>query len=120
MNPDDTLSVAHLLGGTFASLLVLGFLLQKFLVGFKRENTENSVLSMMHQELGRMSEQNTKLSLELGNLQEEVIELNQQIRNLTTENQRLHTEICTLTAEITKLKEASISKLKETSWHDQD
>lgn len=120
MNPDDTLSVAQLLGGTFASLLVFGFLLQKFFMGFKRESTENSVLNMMHQELGRMSEQNTKLSTELGKLQEEVIELNQQIRNLTTENQRLHTEICTLTAEITKLKEASIVRFKETSWHDQD
>lgn len=120
MNPDDTLSVAHLLGGTFASLLVFGFLLQKFFMGFKRENTENSVLNMMHQELGRMSEQNTKLSLELGKLQEEVIELNQQIRNLTTENQQLHAEICALTAEITKLKELSIQKHKETTWHDQD
>jgi peptidoglycan hydrolase CwlO-like protein len=120
MNPNETYSVVQLLGGGFASLLVVGFLLQKFFTGFKRENTENSILNMMHQELGRMSEQNTKLSLELGKLQEEVIELNQQIRNLTTENQRLHAEICTLTAEITKLKELSIQKHKETSWHDQD
>jgi peptidoglycan hydrolase CwlO-like protein len=101
-------------------LLVFGFLLQKFFVGFKRESAENSVLGMMHQELERMSEQNTKLSLELGKLQEEVIELNQQIRNLTTENQRLHAEICSLTAEITKLKDLSIIKHKETAWHDQD
>ena len=120
MNPDDTLSVAHLLGGGFASLLVVGFLLQKFFMGFKRENTENSILSMMHQELERMSEQNSKLSLELGKLQEEVIELNQQIRNLTTENQRLHAEICSLTTEITKLKELSIQKHRESTWHDQD
>jgi peptidoglycan hydrolase CwlO-like protein len=120
MNPDETYSVAHILGGGFASLLVVGFLLQKFFTGFKRESTENSVLNMMHQELERMSEQNTKLSVELGKLQEEVIELNQQIRNLTTENQRLHAEISELTKEITKLKDLSIVKHKETTWHDQD
>jgi len=120
MNPDETYSVAHILGGGFASLLVVGFLLQKFFTGFKRESTENSIISMMHQELERMSEQNTRLSLELGKLQEEVIELNQQIRNLTTENQRLHAEISELTKEISKLKDLSIIKHKETSWHDQD
>jgi len=120
MDPVETNSVVQLLGGGFASILVVGFLLQKFFTGFKKDNTENSVLTIMHQELERMSEQNTKLSIELGKLQEEVIELNQQIRNLTTENQRLNSEICSLTKEIVKLKELSVAKHKETTWHDQD
>jgi peptidoglycan hydrolase CwlO-like protein len=120
MNPEESYSLLQVIGIGFASLLSIAFLLQKFFTGFKSEKTENSIINLMHQELQRMSEQNTKLSTELGKLQEEVIELNQQIRNLTTENQRLHEEITQLTKEISKLKELSIIKHKETAWHDQD
>jgi peptidoglycan hydrolase CwlO-like protein len=120
MNPEESYSLLQVIGVGFAGLLTISFLLQKFLTGFKTDKTENSILNLMHQELERMSEQNTKLSTELGKLQEEVIELNQQIRNLTTENQRLHEEIAALTKEISKLKDLSIIKHKETTWHDQD
>lgn len=120
MNPEESYSILQVIGVGFASLLTISFLLQKFFNGFKVDKTENSILNLMHQELERMSEQNTKLSIELGKLQEEVIELNQQIRNLTTENQQLHQEIAALTLEITKLKDLSIIKHKETTWHDQD
>ena len=113
-------TLLQIMGGGLASIFAILFLLQKFLTGFKTEKTENSILNLMHQELERMSEQNTKLSVELGKLQEEVIELNQQIRNLTVENQQLHTEITRLTSEISKLKELSIQKHRETTWHDQD
>jgi peptidoglycan hydrolase CwlO-like protein len=120
MNPEQSYSLLQVIGVGFASLLTISFLLQKFFTGFKVDKAENSILNLMHQELERMSEQNTKLSIELGKLQEEVIELNQQIRNLTTENQRLHQEIAALTLEISKLKDLSIIKHKETTWHDQD
>jgi peptidoglycan hydrolase CwlO-like protein len=120
MQPTESSMLLQLIGGGLASVFAIVFLLQKFLTGFKAEKTENSILNLMHQELERMSEQNTKLSVELGKLQEEVIELNQQIRNLTAENQQLHTEISRLTLEISKLKELSVHKYKETTWHDQD
>jgi seryl-tRNA synthetase len=120
MQPTETYTLLQLIGGGLASIFAVLFLMQKFITGFKTEKTENSILNLMHQELERMSEQNTKLSVELGNLQQEVIELNQQIRNLTAENQQLHTEIARLTLEISKLKDLSIQKHKETAWHDQD
>ena len=120
MLPTDTTILLQLIGGGLASIFAILFLLQKFITGFKTEKTETSILGLMHQELERMSQQNTKLSVELGKLQEEVIELNQQIRNLNEENQQLHTEISRLTTEISKLKELSIQKHKDTTWHDQD
>lgn len=104
MSPQDTYTVAQYAGGAVAGVLGLAFFLQKFLTSIKAEKTESSVISLMHQELERMSEQNTKLSLELGKLQTEVIELNKQLRTLTTENQRLHAEVATLTGEVTRLQ----------------
>lgn len=99
----DTSTIAQYAGGLAASLFAFAFLLQKFLTGWKSDKAENSVLTLMHSELERMSEQNTKLSVELGKLQHEVIELNKELRVLTTENQRLHSEVAALTAEISRL-----------------
>jgi peptidoglycan hydrolase CwlO-like protein len=120
VNPEETNSILQILIAGTGGLVALAFLLQKFFTLFKTDKTESHIITIMHTELERMSQQNSKLSEELGKLQTEVIELNQQLRNLTLENQALHAEIVKLTAEISKLKELSIVKLKETSWHDQD
>lgn len=104
MNPTETYTIAQYAGMIAASLVGTAFLLQKFLTGWKADKTEGSVISLMHSELERMSEQNTKLSVELGKLQHEVIELNKQLRTLTAENQRLHAEVVVLTGEVSRLQ----------------
>lgn len=120
MNPDETYSLAQVAAGIAAGILGLVFLLQKFWVGFKTENTSGSLISIMHTEIERMSEQNAKLSIELGKLQEEVIQLHKELRTLNTENQRLKAEVDQLTAEVEKFKDLAIARHKETTWHDQD
>ena len=105
MNPDETYVIAQAALGVVGGIFAIAMLLQKFINTFKAEKTESSVITLMHTELERMSEQNTKLSVELGKLQTEVIELNKELRALTLENQRLHSEVQQLTAEIAKFQE---------------
>ena len=82
--------------------LVLG--LQKVIKGWKESSAETSVITLMHEELERMSKQNKILTEELNKLQIEIMNLNTQLRTLTDENQKLHREVTTLTAEVSRLK----------------
>lgn len=105
MLTDDPSIIAKYAGGTAVSILALAYGLQKLINGFKTGTAESSVLTLMHNELERMSEQNTTLSNELGKLQKEVISLNKELRTLTAENQRLHSEVVTLTVEVSRLQQ---------------
>lgn len=96
--------IAQLAAGGVAALITLAFLLQKFINSWNSSKAENSVIGIMHSELERLSEQNTKLSSELNRLQLEIISLNQELRKLSTENQRLHSEITILTGEVARLQ----------------
>ena len=96
---------------TAKSLGIVGFAviavfvgIQKLLRDWKSTEAETSIISLMHTELERMSEQNTALSTELGRLHTEVITLSQELQKLTVENQRLQTEVIALTNEISELK----------------
>ena len=100
MLPED---ISTLTGGVIASVFATLFLLQKFFMGWKSDKAENSIITLMHTELERLSDQNAKLSVELGKLQEEIIALNTELRALTAENQRLHSEVNLLTDEVSRL-----------------
>jgi chromosome segregation ATPase len=104
MTVTDTYQIAQYAAGGAGGLLVLAILLQKFLTGWQTNRAETTVLAIMHEELERMGQQNTKLSQELGKLQSEIIQLNQQLRVLTQENQRLHSEVTALTGEVGRLQ----------------
>lgn len=80
---------------------------QKILKNWRSTEAETSIITLMHAELERMSELNTKLSLELGRLHTEVINLNGQLQKLSVENQHLRTEVCALTQEVSKFKQLS-------------
>jgi predicted nuclease with TOPRIM domain len=80
---------------------------QKILKNWRSTEAETSLITLMHTELERMSEQNTKLSIELGRLHSEVIALNGELQKLTTENQHLRTEVAALTQEVVKFKQLS-------------
>jgi regulator of replication initiation timing len=80
---------------------------QKILKNWRSTEAETSIISLMHTELERMSEQNTKLSVELGRLHSEIIALNNELQKLTAENQHLRTEVSALTQEVSKFKQIS-------------
>ena len=100
----NNLDVAQLAAGGVAALITLAFLLQKFINNWNSARAENSVIGIMHTELERLSEQNTKLSTELNKLQLEIITLNTELRKLSSENQKLHSEVTTLTGEVARLQ----------------
>ena len=91
--------------GTVALAVITVFIgIQKLLKDWKSTSAETSVITLMHTELERMSQQNTNLSIELGRLHTEVIALNTELQKLTVENQRLQTEVIALTTEVSSLK----------------
>ena len=102
--PANNLDVAQLAAGGVAALITRAFLLQKFINNWNSARAENSVIGIMHTELERLSEQNTKLSSELNKLQLEIITLNGELRKLSSENQKLHSEITVLTSEVARLQ----------------
>jgi predicted nuclease with TOPRIM domain len=83
---------------------------QKILKNWRSTEAETSIITLMHSELERMSEQNAKLSVELGRLHSEVIALNTELQKLTVENQHLRTEVATLTQEVIKFKQLPTTK----------
>lgn len=83
--------------------LVMG--IQKLLKGWKETGTETSIITLMHQELERLSAQNKILLTELSSLQTEIIKLNRELRTMSDENQKLHTEVVMLSAEVGRLRE---------------
>ena len=89
--------------------------IQSLLKNWKISKVENSLLKMMHEELERMSLQNTTLSNEIGKLQTELVNLSTQLSGLTKENQKLQVEVSSLNNEISRLHSLMTEKtgLKE-------
>ena len=83
--------------------LVIG--IQKLLKGWKETGAESSIITLMHQELERLSAQNKILLTELSSLQSEIIKLNRELRTMSDENQKLHAEVVSLSAEVSRLRE---------------
>jgi regulator of replication initiation timing len=97
----------EVLGLVALAILAVFIGIQKLVKDWRSTSAETSIITMMHTELERMSEQNIALSTELGRLHTEVIALNQQLQKLTVENQRLQTEVCALTEQIGTFKRFS-------------
>ena len=92
----SSFNVVESAGLLAVSLIGVVFALQKVLKNFKSESAESNIITLMHKELARLSDQNTKLSEELSAFQLQVVDLNKQIQKLTLENQRLHNEVARL------------------------
>ena len=92
----SSFNVVESAGLLAVSLIAVVFALQKVLKNFKSESAESNIISLMHNELARLSDQNKKLSEELSAFQLQVVDLNKQIQKLTLENQRLHNEVARL------------------------
>jgi peptidoglycan hydrolase CwlO-like protein len=98
---DELIQTAGIVG---LAVIALFIGVQKLLKDWKTTSAESSIITLMHAELERMSEQNTSLSTELGRLHSQIILLSQELQKLTVENQQLQTEVVALTKEISALK----------------
>lgn len=97
-------SAIHILGTVALACIVVFVGVQKLLKDWRSSSAEMNIITLMHTELERLSDQNTQLSTELGRLHTEVINLNRELQNLTVENQRLQSEVIALTKEVTRLQ----------------
>lgn len=104
MTDISTYSLTEVLSAVGVSITVVFIGAQKLLKDWRSTNAETSIITLMHTELERLSEQNTQLSTELGRLHTEVINLNRELQKLTVENQRLQSEVIALTKEVTRLQ----------------
>jgi predicted nuclease with TOPRIM domain len=100
---------------SLVALAVIAFSvgIQKLLRDWKSTNAETSVITLMHTELERMSEQNVLLSKELNRLQQEMIVLNNQLAQLCVENQQLQSEVVALTNEVSRFRTETIAKAEK-------
>jgi predicted nuclease with TOPRIM domain len=94
----------HVIGITAMAIIAVFIGTQKLLKDWRTTGAETSIVTLMHAELERLSEQNTQLSTELGRLHGEVITLNRELQKLTIENQRLQLEVVALTKEVARLQ----------------
>ena len=96
---------------SLVALAVIAFSvgIQKLLKEWKSTGAETSIITLMHTELERMSEQNGLLSNELNRLQQEMIVLNNQLAQLCVENQQLQAEVVALTNEVSRFRDIALS-----------
>lgn len=99
-------SVGDMIGIIGVSLVSLAFGAQQLIKRWKTTGAENSVLTMLHTELERMSVQNKLLSSYVHALQLEAVKINSELVKLQVENQKLHAEVLCLTQEIISLQKA--------------
>jgi len=112
---DQTNYFTELIVSITVGLGAIMYGIQSLLKNWKISKTESSLLKMMHEELERMSSQNTTLSYEIGKLQGELVTLSTQLSGLTKENQKLQVEVASLNNEISRLHSLMVEKtgLKE-------
>lgn len=101
----ESFKITEVVTAIAAAIIAGIFGIQRLMKGWKETSTESSVISMMHEELERMSAHNKVLATELSSLQVEILNLNKELRNLTVENQKLHQEVVSLTAEVARLQQ---------------
>jgi hypothetical protein len=97
-------SAVHVAGTVAVAIIAVFMGTQKLLKDWRTTSAETSIITLMHTELERLSDQNTQLSTELGRLHTEVINLNRELQKLTIENQRLQLEVVALTKEVGRLQ----------------
>ena len=87
----------------FLAVIGIAIGIQLLIKNWKSNNTESALLSMMHDELERMSAQNSLLSQEVGKLQLELVKLSSQLTELNSDNQKLQMQVASLNKEIVRL-----------------
>jgi len=84
-------------------LFGVAYSIQKYIKGWRETGASSDVVKLLHTEVLRMSEQNTKLMIEITHLQGQIVSLNKQLTELQHENQLLNTQVRQLTSEVSRL-----------------
>lgn len=102
----DLDTIGQMLAATAVGVggLALGF--QQLVKKWKSTNAETNILTILHEELERMSKQNMLLTTYVNNLQLEANKINLELGKLQYENQKLHAEVVSLTKEVILLRSA--------------
>ena len=100
----STEQIVQSLGVVGLAVIAVFVGVQKLLKDWRSTGAETNIITLMHTELERMSEQNGLLATELNRLQQEMILLNTQLAQLCVENQQLQTEVVALTEEVNKFR----------------
>ena len=103
MDSEISASIPGWLAAAFLALTSTAIGIQLIIRNWRSVSTESALLKMMHDELERMSTQNSTLSQEIGKLQIELVKLSSQLTTLTIENQKLQEEVSNLNKEIVRL-----------------
>lgn len=92
--------------GTAGLLGLAGLALgvQQLIKKWKSTSAETNIMTLLHEELERMSKQNTLLSTYVNSLQLEANKINMELGKLQYENQKLHAEVVSLTKEVILLR----------------
>lgn len=96
-------TLSEWISSSFLAVIGIAIGFQLLIKNWKTNNTESALLSMMHDELERMSAQNSLLSQEVGKLQLELVKLSSQLTELNAENQKLQMQVTSLNKEIVRL-----------------
>jgi peptidoglycan hydrolase CwlO-like protein len=96
-------TLSEWVSASFLAIIAIAVGFQVLIKNWKSNNTESALLSMMHDELERMSAQNSLLSQEVGKLQLELVKLSSQLTELNAENQKLQMQVTSLNKEIVRL-----------------
>ena len=99
----ESSDIAKWAGYITVGLLGTAYSLQKYLKGWRETGASSDVVKLLHEEVVRMSEQNTKLMKEITHLQSQIVTLNKQLTELQYENQLLNKQVSQLTDEISRL-----------------
>ncbi len=94
--------------GSAAGLGLVGLAMgvQQLVKKWKATSAETNIMSLLHDELERMSKQNTLLATYVNSLQLEANKINLELGKLQFENQKLHAEVVSLTKEVILLRSA--------------
>jgi hypothetical protein len=96
-------TLSEWISASFLAVIGIAIGFQVLIKNWKTNNTESELLTMMHDELERMSSQNSLLSQEVGKLQIELVKLSTQLTELNIENQNLQMQVASLNKEIVRL-----------------
>jgi predicted nuclease with TOPRIM domain len=101
---ENFLEAPQVLGTLGLALLAIAYSLKKYLKSWNNLSAENTVVTLLREELDRMSNQNVAIASELNKLQIDLINLHKEIQSLTIENNRLYAQVNQLNHQVERLK----------------
>jgi uncharacterized protein YlxW (UPF0749 family) len=102
----DAETILKMLGASALGLGGIAMGVQQLVKKWKATDAETNIMTLLHEELERLSKQNSQLAAYVNNLQLEANKINLELGKLQFENQKLHAEVVSLTKEVILLRGA--------------